>query len=207
MTTIERMRKLIGEPGRRRPEQLAHFNLPVRPEWAHPENLGNSPRALIFDHAQEVFRKGIICWGHIVIANEALYRPGTEACLPAAVVWSVDPFVDRFPHWLSVPAQHLDHYGDEPTPAPQPPSAHCAYLHIRDMHATYENLALPPYMTEGRLVHLFEVMIFRQHLPKGYLTGKLMPLLVSTKAVLPALGMAVPCAIWPDELRRAWERG
>jgi hypothetical protein len=207
MTTIERMRRLIGVPGRRRPEQLAHFALPERPGWAHAKQIGNSPLALVFDHAQEVFRKGTICWGYIVVANEVLNQPGPESCSPAAVVWSVDPFVDRFPHFLAMPAQHLKQYFEVATFAPQPPSAHFTYLHMRDWYATYGNLAVPPYLTDGRLVHLCEMPIFRAHLPKGYLTGKLMPLLVLPKSVLPAMGMAVPCAIWPEELRRAWERG
>jgi hypothetical protein len=208
MTTIERVRKLNGAPHRRRPEQLARFNLPARPEWANREGLGNyHPIRLIFDNSQALFAGGTICWGYVVMANTVLFRSGPEPCSAAAVVWSADPFVDRFPHWLAGPASHLGHYNTESTPAPQPPTAHYLYLRMRDHFVHGDGIPLPPYMTEGRLVHLLAVPIFREHLPKGYLTGQLMPLLVLPRTHLPAMGMVLPCAVWPEELRRAWERG
>jgi hypothetical protein len=202
MTTIQRVRDRCGAPGHRKSTELAEIRFPPRPGWAEASN----PIRALFDHQDLVLNEGKICWGYIVMANLVLYAPGPQLVSAANVVWSIDPFVDRFPFWLVRPADHLAHYHDEATRAPQPPIAHLEYLRTRDEHCHVSSIRLPLHMTDGRVVHVLTVLVYRDHLPKGYLTGRLVPLLVLHERHLPATGMILPSSLWPDELRRAWER-
>jgi hypothetical protein len=201
MTTIQRLRDYLGPPGKRDPQRLADLSLAKRPSWA---TFG--PIQSLFEHHEELLARGSICWAYLVMANSVMWEPGSETCAPASVVWSEDPFVDRFPHWLERPASHLGKYHSNSTASPNPPVAYREYLRIRDEMLHVSHVKLPPHMTGGRVVYSQTVLLMRAHLPLGYLTGSLFPLLQLRASDVPPTAMVFPANLWPPELRRSWER-
>lgn len=200
MMTIERVRERCGAPGARRKSELAKITFPVRPPYA----TGGGPAAAMFTDWYALVQEGVVCWGYFVVADGDLFVPDAAPVAPAIVIWSVDPFVDRFPYWLSRPAAHLSHYRDRDTLPPQPPQAHHCYLRIRGDVFRHGNVRLPPHMTDGRAVYQLTVNVFPEHLPRRFLAGKLVPLLVLHKRGYADTGMVLPSTLWPAELRRAW---
>jgi len=168
--------------------------------------LSSRPIQALFDHQNELLARGSVCWAYLVMANEVLWRPGPEPYGAASVVWSADPFVDRFPYWLERPARHLRKYHEESTQSPSPPLAYRDYLQIRDETLHVSHSALPPHMTDGRAVYNQSVLLVRAHLPKEKLTGRLFPLLQLRAPDVTATAMVLPSVLWPAEVRRAWEQ-
>jgi hypothetical protein len=201
VTTIDRLREHLGAPGRRDPQFLSTLALRERPAWA----VAGPIRAL-FDHQRDLLAQGSVCWAYLVMANMVLWRPGPEPYAAADVVWSEDPFVDRFPYWLSRPAMHLRHYHEEATGSPNPPLAYREYLQIRDETMHVSHSLLPPHMTEGRAVYSQTVLLVRAHLPQKQLTGRLFPLLQLRAPNVTPTAMVLPSSLWPTEVRRVWER-
>lgn len=201
MTTIDRLRAHLGPPGQRDPQLLATLRWLDRPPWADAGPLG-----ALFDHQQTLLQHGTLCWAYLVMANSALWQPGPEPCAAAFAVWSDDPFVDRFPHWLQRPASYLGNYHGASTRSPTPPIAYREYLRIRDETMHVSHLLLPPHMTEGRAVYSQAVLLVRAHLPRGYVTGRLFPLLQLRAPGIPPTAMVFPSSLWPAQLRHVWER-
>ena len=201
MTTIDRLREHLGAPGRRDPRLLATLALLERPAWAN-----RGPIQALFDHQHQLLARGSVCWAYLVMANMVLWRSGPEPYAAASVVWSEDPFVDRFPYWLARPAEHLGHYHEESTASPNPPLGYREYLQIRDETMHVSHSSLPPHMTDGRAVYSQSVLVVRAHLPQAKLTGRLFPLLQLRAHDVTPTAMVLPSMLWPAEVRRTWER-
>jgi hypothetical protein len=212
MTMISSIRQFIGKPGERSRVAMRNVNIPRKPGWVtvskwtglFSRKLVNDPVRNIFEYSELLLQHGRVCWGHSVIANTEMFEPGAEDC-PGVFVYSDDPFVDRFPGWLGRPASHLQYYHSDETRAPNPPRCYEHYLAIRDEMNYQENTQLSPVLTENRVVYYVSVLIFREHLPHGYLTGHLVPMLTLNREGYPKMAMILPCQLWPDELRDEWE--
>ena len=213
MTMISSIRTFVGKPGHRSSVALRNISIPKPPSWMELSRMSDifrpnktyNPLQNIFTNSDVLLAHGRISWGYLVMANTLMFELGDDDH-PGVFVYSHDPFVDRYPRWLSRPASHISYYHNEETPAPNPPSCYQHYISIRDEVHYQTNQQLPLVMTDNRVVHYASIIIFRQHLPHGHLTGKLVPMLTLDTENHPKMAMILPCQLWPDDLLADWEQ-
>lgn len=182
-------RENFGPPPRRIPWLERPYLHARAPQWAAHDDL----RRVIRDR-NRLLTQGRIVLGAVVEANTALYRPGKQN-LPALAIWSDDPFYEAKPCRLrelgrelfAMKGQHTR--GDLAETARLLTSARLRPLGYK----------LPDSFGDGKALWLTTLLVFREHLPCGFLNSKLLPLLVCPEETPAAL--ILPGKYWPD----AWK--
>jgi Fe-S cluster assembly iron-binding protein IscA len=169
-----------------------------------PTPLRMDPRddvpASVRPHYEQLLREGEVVWGHVVMANRALYEPG-DRDHPGNVVYSPKAHFDEHPEDLTAIAHAV--YALKDT-APDDPALAEVAATISDDYNGVEKQRLPKALTGGRVVYLAWTIFHRSRLPKGYLADRLVPLLICPKQT-PA-NMVLPLPYWPRELAEQWGR-
>src|SRR5690242_17380421 len=83
-------RQAFGSPPRRFSllDRLTYLNT-KRPIWCN----SSDQLSRFFEGRNALLRDGMVAWGHIVQANQLMFRPGPHNC-PGEVVYSNSPTVD-----------------------------------------------------------------------------------------------------------------
>lgn len=165
------------------------YYFPKPPEW-----LNSAPLGRILKERDALLRVGHIVPATLVQANQALYHPG-DSDLPALAIWSEDLELETDPVQLRLLARRLFHLKGKTVEGELSEIAR----HITSERSSPLKLPLPENFTAGRSVYLSDVFIFRRHLPFGYLTSPLLPLLA-----IPGQQSQVhvlPGRFWADELK------
>jgi hypothetical protein len=196
-TFLEETRQKLGQAPRSF-SIAERFYLHVRPApWMHASN----DRLLdIYRHRKALLQRGQVVWGHLIQANAQLFRPGANDC-PAAAVYSRDPFFDDQLATLSRIANAL--YDLKGTQPDDPTLARFAHT-ITDERERIMKLAVPHKLTGGRDVFYTVIMVHRKHLPDGYLTDSVFPLLIHPPDIEATL--IVPSRYWSPGLVGRWQR-
>lgn len=191
---LDAIRHTHGPAARRRE---ADRWTPERPAWMTADDALGA----IYRTVDTWLAEGEITWAHLFMANSALWEPGDDD-LPAGVVYSFDPWFERHPERLKPIGRRIYGYHESDT-APARPWERL----VRDsLHTGYErplHMELPPSLSGGRVVAHSSTVIHRAHLPKGYITGSVLPMLVQ-RARAPHVCVPVPSAFWPQELLQRW---
>lgn len=134
-----------------------------------------------------VLKTGTIVYAYLVAAPAHLFDP-THAdmgapVLPAAVVYSLDEFYLMYPKRLAPIAKSLyENRANNP---------------LKDPKALFPSEPVPDGLTGGRKVYLATVMVHRDHLPLGYLTDTLFPIIASPEETA---AFVVDKKFWTDAL-------
>lgn len=195
---LDACRRAFGAPPRSVPLGARWRMSPLPPLWMWL-HLGDAIWVLYRERAR-LLRSGRVVWGTLVQANELLFQPAT-ADLPAAALYSPDRHYDDKPEELGRIAQAL--FALKGTTPADPSLQKLAHDITDELERSY-NLRVPDLLTGGREVYLTTIMVHRRHLPGGYLTQGLFPLIAhpaSTRAT-----MILPARYWGPELRYFWER-
>ena len=115
-------------------------------------------------HDRSVIATGKIRYGYVVEANNELYRfkDLQSVALPGVVIYSTDEYFDSNPLALKKIAEEL--YANK----------HSNML--RNELKYFTATRLPDELTEGRDVYITTMAFYRLHLPLGYLTDSLLPI-------------------------------
>jgi hypothetical protein len=192
---LEEVRTNLGTP----PRSLGFFNrrrLRVRPpKWMRRRD---ELREIYRDQAQ-LLEEGTVVWGATVQANNALFSPG-EGDSPAMVVYAADQTFDQSPERLIEIATRMFQLKDT---TPEDPRERRVAELVSDEMGRQMGWLLPKHFADGRKVYAATYMVFRQHLPDGYLESRWLPLLIhpDTDSV-----MIVPSVYWPDALVGLWSK-
>lgn len=138
--------------------------------------------------------EGTVVWGSLVQANTGIFQPGNED-LPALYVFSQEDYFKEFPPHLVEISSRL--FALKGTKTGQPLIDETAER-ITNEYKNSCGYPIPYRLTDGHDVFLSVVFLFRDHLPYGRLTSRIMPLLVN----LPHNGLALPLPLnfWTEEL-------
>ena len=193
---IQLVRDLLGEPPRTFDPSLAHYLQVEPPQWltatTSDELYGVYP-------AQDRLRAyGRVVWAAVVQANALLFKPGPEDH-PASVIWSEDRYFDARPKaLLAITPELYSLKGNDQVDAE---SAAFARM-LTNERIRAPRLKVPSRFTGGRVVYHSSLMFTRKHLPKGYVTGNLMPVWIDPAPS--GMVLMVPAAYWPPSVTAAW---
>lgn len=195
---LARLAHRLGAPPRPTTAALAEaFHLPVLPGWlGEQDGLYHQVRL-----RDALMQRGELALGAFFMANTVLWEDGdTDA--PAGVVYSFDPVLQRFPERLAAIGTALYRFHEY---AGEPPVDPWRRLVLDQLHSGYErplHERVPPELASGRVAYHTSLMVFREHLPTGRITGRWVPLLVLREGPCPA--MIVPSRLWSEPFLEAW---
>lgn len=120
-------------------------------------------------HDRSVIATGKIRYGYVVEANNEMFRfkDLQTVVLPGVVIYSTDEFYDENPLELKKIANEL-YYNRR-------------HNILRNELKYFTAQRLPDELTGGRDVYVTTIVFYRLHLPLGYLTDSLLPLVADPK--------------------------
>jgi hypothetical protein len=163
------------------------------PAWANNDTLQT-----FFKNQNRLMSQGDLRWGNIVQANTALFIPGQTSC-PADVIFPAQQIPDFNPEILSEIASKIFRLkGTEPTD----PQLLKVAKHLTDEYDRTFGLFVPSNFCLNIPCELSTIFIDRKHLPNGYLSRSLFPLIVSPAQ--PKIAMILPSKYWPSAMIDWW---
>ena len=186
MNYLDEVRQRIKERGGK-----LSWDLPLGPVW-----VDGDPLLRLWVDAPKVFERGELTFGRIYMANGALWESG-ESDAPGGVIYSFEPGVSTDLDYLVDVADRI--YGlyerrEQGVPLVRPWERRVQDQVVNDVYRTFHQ-RLPPMLCDDRVVYHSTVMIFRRHLPQGYLTNHVVPLLVDRSPG--GVSLILPHEYWP----------
>lgn len=174
-----------------------HFILPPRWMWEDRD------RRFISQYRDQfrLLLTGKIVWGHLVQANNQLFKPGKED-LPANLVYSPDLAFDSNLSALSSLAQDLFALKNQTLSHPETEELKIFADAITSEVRGLLNVEIPRHMSWNKPVYFTSLVFHRKHLPSNYLKRGWFPLLVAPDKT-PAV-MVVPGRYWSANLKALW---
>jgi hypothetical protein len=186
---LDFIRRQIGPP----PRPAASL------DWAYLEMLlpplfpRDDPLGQFYRHQKMLWREGVVAWGAIVQANNALFEPGFRD-MPATMIVSTDPALEAGPQRLIDVARHLGTLkGTRPF---DPVERRYAEMLTSEIDRGM-GLKVPYAYRDGLAVWSTTVMFCRKHLPRGVLSEPAYPVLSLYPET--ACVYVIPPRYWPAE--------
>lgn len=152
---------------------------------------------------KDIWRRGRIVWGYIVMANEALYLPGTDD-LPGDVIYSLTATDEEAMARLPEIADALFEAKVAEKELPEFPEDQRGIVeHLRQETDRAFGLAVPESLSHGMQCHVSSFWAHRAFLPDEALGGRFVPLLVLAEKVHDVL--IIPGSFWPSDLCIPWQ--
>jgi hypothetical protein len=171
----------------------------VPPQW-----LQNAPADALWEiyRQQDVlWRDGLVVWACIIKANQAALSPGKED-VPASVVYSPHPWFDARLDQLGRIAQVLGELQGKQHRDPE--TAEFARMMFNDQNRA-PRLPVPKAIFGEFPAFHTSVMVVRKHLPRGFLTNGMLPVLIKPQTTTATI--ILPSCYWSPLLLGAWDRG
>ena len=156
-----------------------------RPDWCGPEFGGFS----VYQRSSELLKTGRVVWGAIAWANDKALKPG-EVDQPGVVVLGADASYDKDALALGDITNVLNAAQQQ------------AGGHVLEKLGGEGVKTVAEEIVGKRTAYTAPVVFHRKHLPHGYVTGQILPVLMFPAGTGPA--MVVPAKYWPDELLALW---
>lgn len=188
---LDQTRALLGTslPRSFSEDKLALY--PPPPDWAARDELRE-----VLSWRERLLLRGQVVLSARVMANRSLYFVGSTPSASAMdVVWSADPFFEEHADELAIVAREVAALKNL---SPNNENAEIARFVTEEMSRP-QSVALPPSLSEGREMFLSALIVWRAHLPLGFLSGTFLPLLVLPGETLAAL--IVPGRFWSDAFK------
>ena len=134
-----------------------------------------------------VLKSGRIYYAYLVEANDQLFVPqanNTADVMPAVFIYSTDPYFEEHPYDLQPISEKLfaDRYNNI----------------LRNEREYFYNVKVDEKLTFGREVYMTTIMVSRAHLPLGYISGNLAPVIADPLNCTSAF--IVDVNYWPEDL-------
>jgi hypothetical protein len=167
-----------------------------KPDWLRKD--ADNPLHGIFAHQDDLLRDGLVVWGHIVQANEYLFRHRSFNA-PADIVYCTNP---EEPHTVSL----LDRIAADlfrlKSTIPADPAERAISDWLADERTPAFGEKVPDHLSPWAPCAMSTIFVDRRHLPDRKLSLSFFPVFVS--ATEPRYAMIVSSRYWPDVLRQAW---
>jgi len=192
---LEQCRRNFGPPGRHFSlwDRLTYLRI-GRPAWCdRSDGFG-----VFFNEKHYLLSHGDVVWGHVVQANDVLFRWGLVDSA-AAFVYAADPHEVVDPDALADAAERL--FALRETTPSDPELAPIAEF-LADEWARPFGVAVPRSVCPQLGAQISASLVIRRHLPRRRLCGLLLPILLSPRE--PKVILPLPSRWWPEELVAWW---
>ncbi|QDT67573.1 iron-sulfur cluster assembly scaffold protein [Planctomycetes bacterium MalM25] len=163
-----------------------------KPAWADKDKLGRAIAA-----EERLLKHGVVTWGAVVQANNALFQPGVENA-PLQILYAIKSDVEVSD--LSSYASRI--YDLKEGSATNSEEAKIGEV-LADEFITIYGKKLPQSLSGDAALATSAMYLCRHHLPCGYLLHGWFPILVEKRS---GLAIVVPFDYWPEELLALWQR-
>lgn len=171
-----------------------------RPAWCKTDDL-----RVYFENRERLLREGIIVWGHVVQANEKLFRREPDEIwgghnLPGEVVYCDDPDREISVYDLGNVAHALFALKGKPQDDREK-----QFLsdHLANELTRVFGVPIPEVLSPEFPCRLSTTYFERDHLPGNCLRRNYFPLLIASAE--PRAVMVLPSRYWPASLVALWE--
>jgi hypothetical protein len=164
----------------------------------NPGWLGNDSLAEIYRRQHLLLERGMVVWGALVQANNALFAEGPHD-MPALLAYSLERHFEARPQALRRIGEELFSYKGKQAPAAL---QHIAQ-HLASEQQRAQDLAVPHMLTRRRVM-VSSFLAIRKHMPADVMKGAWFPLLTHPDTL--SL-MIAPRQFWSQELVAAWGGG
>ena len=148
-----------------------------------------------------LLQQGIVVWGRLVQSNNLLFKPGRWDH-PAVIVCSPDPIFHSSLGELTRIARELYELKDKKIEHPEMLDLiNFAEAITNEMDCLF-NIEIPNCLTLNQLVYFTSIMVYRKHLPEGYLKQGWFPVLIAPDKTPAA--MILPSRYWQPSLLQVW---
>jgi hypothetical protein len=194
---IEESRGLIGKP----PRTLvgSPYLRITPPPWL--QKTPYDPLWEVYRQQEVLYREGFVVWSCVMKANQRALSPGPDD-VPASVVYSPHPWFDGRLDQLGRIAQVVGELKGKP--AKDPEAAEFVRA-VFDEQNRAPRLPVPKSIFNEYPSFHTTIVVIRKHLPHGFLTNGMLPILVKPQTTTAAI--VLPSCYWAPELLAAWERG
>lgn len=208
MNTLQWIHELSEKIGRAprdvTPDMRRVWALPDLPQWA-----ARDPLAGVWEHHSRLLATGDLALSCLVMANNTLFEPGHKAPAPATLAWTRDVVLTAQPERLQAIAHLLFRFyfeAEDPISVQVAPTLRRLSSDLRTGRVRPLGQVVPVQLTRGALVYYTTVMVVRDHLPGGLISGSFLPILTQ-QAGPGAVAVVVPGELWPEGWAQAWREG
>jgi hypothetical protein len=173
-------------------ERSGYLSIPT-PSWAKNDGLQT-----FFKGQDRLISQGKLVWGNIIQANTLLFSPGQAYC-PADVVFPTLLTCDFNPETLREIANKIFKLKGT---SPSDPELLEIANHMTDECDRAFGLSVPSDLCLDIPCEISTIFVNRKHLPNGYLSRLLIPLIVSPEA--PKTAMILPSRYWSSDMVDWW---
>jgi hypothetical protein len=192
---IDKIRNLLGPPPRAFGSKLSKYLKISPPRWMTKKD----DTFVQYQRQQALRERGTVVWASYAQANSLMFTPGTIDS-GGSMIYSLDPWYDTHPFELLEIAHEL--YALKHTNQEDPTADAFARTLTNELIRAM-GVPVPTRFTSGRVVYHASMIFPRKHLPKGYVSGKLVPVWVDPHD--PSVVLMVPAAYWPAGLLDMWD--
>jgi hypothetical protein len=190
---IRNTRLRFGEPPRQFPKNEQSYLGLTAPSWCDAKT---DALYEVYRHREMLLSEGRVVWGHLVQANDQIFKPGPHD-LPGDCVYCPDFHThDDLVRLGDLSGKLFDLKGKGDTPDEKAFGKQLAAETER-----FVRYPVPKSLAKGSPLFVSSLMIPRKHLPAGALTHSYFPILVhaDTQAIL-----IVPARYWDPDLFNHW---
>jgi len=166
---------------------------PSRPSWMSDDDA----LLRVVDGWEHSLLNSKVVWAVVVQANRQLWSHGTED-YPAMVAWSPDDEFESDPATLNAVVAKIQTVREGSSDKDGLEEL-CQFLKNDLRRESFQ--VVPKSLTNGRNVVLSSILVFRNHLPQGYLAKSTLPLCVGEQWDFPVI---LPSAAWTKKLIDWW---
>jgi Fe-S cluster assembly iron-binding protein IscA len=144
-------------------------------------------------------KHGQIVWASFAQVNSGMLQPGEED-LPGVTVYSPDSYYDQHPEELrEISLACFELKGT----VPKDPQLRAVAERLTDEYDSTPRIELPEELSAGRRVFMGSTVFQRKRVPKGYLQGHVLPLVIAPEHS--QFNMVPALSIWPQVWKEDWE--
>lgn len=194
---LQSCREEFGKPPRRFGwwERNTYLWVPT-PLWAKQHKSDKLHE--LFKNIPTLFKEGVIVWGQIIQANQQLFSQGDNDH-PGEVLFSASK---RFESDVNLLRQIAHSVANLKGTQPDEPHAATVADYLTNEMIRVFGLKAPDLIGCGISCRISTTFFVRKHLPNGYLSNSVLPLVVLPRE--PYYAMPLPSRYWAPALIRDW---
>lgn len=174
----------------------------TRPSWLDEKD----GLRFIYTEQEKLFSEGNIYYASLIQANSILFKFLPQWDCPATLIYSPNSEIDENPDILSELAKTIFYFKNMPENEIPVQYREFARVITDETNRSSYYGPVSDFLEETEIdVGFTSLMVFRKHLPKRKLCGRILPLIASPESCKSV--MILPKQYWSENFKNAWIKG